>query len=50
MNLGLKVTYLWHDIDALEMRVTAENAEFRGTADVYVGTVGILGLRNVLRF
>jgi hypothetical protein len=30
--------YLWHDIDAFELRVTAENTNFRGTADVYVGT------------
>jgi hypothetical protein len=37
MNVGLKVAYLWHDIDALEERATAENAEFRGTAGA--GTV-----------
>ena len=33
MNAGLQVAYLWHDIDALELRITAQNAEFRGTAD-----------------
>jgi hypothetical protein len=42
MNTGLKVTYLYHDGDVIEVRVTAENAGFRGTADVYVGTHGLL--------
>lgn len=32
------VSYLWHDIDVLELRFIAENADFRGTAAVYVGT------------
>jgi hypothetical protein len=38
MNAGLRVSYLWHDSDVLEIRVIAENADFRGTAAVYVGT------------
>ena len=42
MSTGLKVTHLWHDNDVIEVRVTAENATFRGTADVYVGTDGLL--------
>jgi hypothetical protein len=42
MIAGLKVSYLWHDSDVIEVRITAENAEFRGTADVYVGTDGLL--------
>jgi hypothetical protein len=48
MIMGLKVTYLWHDIDALELRVTAENAEFRVTADVYVGTDALLEAATTL--
>jgi hypothetical protein len=48
MNVGLKVAYLWHDIDVLELRVTAENAEFRGTADVYVGIDALLETANIL--
>jgi hypothetical protein len=48
MNIGLKVVYLWHDIDALELRVTAENAEFRGTANVYVGTDALLEAATTL--
>ena len=48
MNIGLKVTYLWHDTDALELRVTAENAEFRGTADVDVGTDALLEAATTL--
>jgi hypothetical protein len=39
MKAGLKVSYLWHDNDVLELRVIAENADFRGTAAVYVGQV-----------
>lgn len=42
MSTGLKVTYLWHDNDVIEVRITAENATFRGTADVYVGIEGLL--------
>jgi hypothetical protein len=48
MNVGLKVAYLWHDIDALELRVTAENTEFRGTADLYVGTDALLEAATTL--
>jgi hypothetical protein len=42
MSTGLKIAYLWHDSDVIEVRITAENARFRGTADVYVGTDGLL--------
>ncbi len=42
MNTGLKVAYVWHDSDVIEVRVTAENARFRSTANVYVGTDGLL--------
>jgi hypothetical protein len=42
MRTGLKVTYLWHDNDVIEVRVTVENTRFRGTADTYVGTNGLL--------
>jgi hypothetical protein len=48
MNVGLQVAYLWHDIHALELRVTAENAEFRGTADVYVGADALLEAATTL--
>jgi hypothetical protein len=48
MNVGLKVAHLWHDIPALELRVTAENPEFRGTADVYVGTGELLKAASTL--
>jgi hypothetical protein len=42
MNDGLKVSYLWHDNDVIEVRVASENAQFRGTADVYVSVGGLL--------
>jgi hypothetical protein len=41
MSTGLKVAYLWHDNDVIEVRVTAENPRFRGTANVYVGIDGL---------
>jgi hypothetical protein len=49
MNTGLKFAYLWHDTDVLELRVAAENAEFRGTADVYVGTDGLIEAAATLK-
>ena len=42
MSVGLKVTYLYHDIDLIEVRIKAENAAFRGSANVYVGTDGLV--------
>jgi hypothetical protein len=42
MTAGLKVTYLYHDGDIVEVRIVAENLSFRGSADVYVGTDGLL--------
>lgn len=48
MNAGLKVTYLYHDGDIIEVRIVAENASFRGSADVYVGTDGLLEATAVL--
>ena len=48
MKEGLKVSYLWHDIDVIEVRVTAETAEFRGTADVYVGADELLKAATLL--
>ncbi|HTF66154.1 MAG TPA: hypothetical protein VK638_26050 [Edaphobacter sp.] len=42
MNVALKVAYLWHDHDVIEVRVQVENVEFRGTADVYVGAGELL--------
>jgi hypothetical protein len=41
MPTALKIAYLWHDGDVVQVRITVENAEFRGTADVYVGTDGL---------
>jgi hypothetical protein len=37
MNAGLRVSYIWHDSDVLEVQVVAENDDFRGTAAMYVG-------------
>jgi len=48
MNAGLKVAYLYHDGDIIEVRIVAENASFRGSADVYVGTDGLLEATAVL--
>jgi hypothetical protein len=48
LNPGLKVTYLYHDGDIIEVRIVAQNASFRGSADVYVGTDGLLEAAAVL--
>ena len=48
MNAGLKVTYLYHDGDIVEVRIVAENVSFRASADVYVGTDGLLEAAAVL--
>jgi hypothetical protein len=48
MNAGLKVTYLYHDGDIIEVRIVAENVSFRGSADVYVGTDVLLEAAAVL--
>jgi hypothetical protein len=49
MNEGLKVTYLYHDLDLIEVRVTARNERFQGSADVYVGTDGLLEAVSALQ-
>jgi hypothetical protein len=49
MNEGLKITYLWHDSDVIEVRVAAANGAFRGTADVYVATDGLLDAAATLK-
>ena len=48
MNAGLKVTYLYHDGDIIEVRIVAENASFQDSAKVYVGTDGLLEAAAVL--
>ena len=48
MDTGLKVVYLWHDMDVIEVRIAVENANFRGTADVYVGAGGLLDAASLL--
>ena len=40
--------YLYHDGDIIEVRIVAENVSFRGSADVYVGTDGLLEAAAVL--
>jgi hypothetical protein len=49
MNAGLRVSYLWHDVDVLEVKVVAENGEFRGSAAVYVGTGDLVAAATKLR-
>ena len=48
MNTGLKVACVWHDSDVIEVRVIAENAKLWGTANVYVGTDGLLEAASTL--
>jgi len=42
MELGFQVAVIWGDADVIEIRVTAWNGLFGGTADVYVA-IGKLG-------
>jgi hypothetical protein len=49
MNVGLRVTYLYHDVDVIEVRVTAGNERFRGSTNVYVETDGLLGAAAALK-
>ena len=49
MNMGLRVTYLYHDVDIIEVRVAVENARFRGSANVYVGADALLEAAAVLK-
>jgi hypothetical protein len=49
MSAGLRVSYLWHDNDVLEVRIAAENSEFRGSAAVYVGTGELIAAATKLQ-
>jgi len=34
---AIKLSYLYHDVDVIEVRIVAQNPEFKASADVYVG-------------
>ena len=38
MTTGLQFTYLYHDNDIMELRVTVSNGRFSGSANVYIAT------------
>lgn len=48
MIAGLKIDYLWHDIDVIELRVTVENTRFRGSTEVYVSTDGLSSAASIM--
>jgi hypothetical protein len=37
MTKGVQISYLWHDVDVIKIRVRIENDDFSGAADLYVG-------------
>jgi hypothetical protein len=48
MIIGLKVTYLYHDVDVIKVQVTAQNTRYKGSADVYMGTDDLLEAADAL--
>ena len=48
MIAGIEITYLYHDADVIEIRVVAQNSGFRGSADAYVGTGGLIEAAKVI--
>jgi len=49
MSIGLEITYLYHDIDIVEVRISVANAQFCGSADVYVGRGELLEVVQTLK-
>jgi hypothetical protein len=49
MIAGLKVAYLWHDNDVIEIQITIENTRFRATTEVYVGTDGLSSAAAIMQ-
>jgi hypothetical protein len=49
MSIGLQVTYLYHDLDMVEVSIAADNGRFRATADVYVGRGELQQAADTLR-
>lgn len=41
MKTGLRLKYLWHDIDVYEFEVVASNGQFSGVAKTYVPVGGL---------
>ena len=48
MVIGLLIKFLWSDIDVIEIRISASNGEFSGTADAYIGWDGLAQAASVL--
>jgi hypothetical protein len=38
VTTGIQLTYLYHDADIVELRITINNGRFSGSPDVYVAT------------
>jgi len=48
MTIGLKMCYLWHDIDVYKVRISGSNGVFSGGTDVYRGIGGIAEAASTL--
>jgi len=49
VSFGLQFEYLYHDVDVLELRITVENARFRGCVDKHVGRGDLVKAASVLK-
>jgi hypothetical protein len=49
MSVGLEVIYVYHDVDLVEVRISVENAEFRGSTNVYVSKGELLEVAETLK-
>ena len=49
MSLGLQFSYLWHDLDVIELRIVAENIGFRGCAELYIEHGQLLEVAEILK-
>jgi hypothetical protein len=48
MNVGLQLKYLWHDLDVLELEVSASTGKFSGTAETYISIGGLAEAADAL--
>jgi hypothetical protein len=48
MTVGLQLKYLWHDLDVLELKVSASSGKFSGTAETYVSIGGLAEAADAL--
>jgi hypothetical protein len=48
METGLRISYLWHDIDVVEVSITVSNSRFGGLAQAYIDHDGLRNAASTL--